>query len=456
MTTQKSRAFKVALVVASCGYFLSSPAWAVSLSDAVAQALSNHPKVSSDIYGAQASREKVGQAYSAFLPVLTASIATGQEGTDSPGTRARLITGKDSMQRHESSLTMDLNLFEGFSAWNDVKKTKAGARAEAWGVMETSQDIALEVAEAFLDVLEAREVLIVAKENLENHKSLLDLVKSRVKQGVGSQAEVSQAVSRVKKVEAALFTAEGDLGKSQIAYKTLVGEDAGDLENQSFSADSLPEIEAAVEAALNNSPAVSKAKSELEQSRAELAEKTGKFFPTLDLELTGSLDRNKSGTEGKTEAYLAMLTLEYEFFSGTEDFHARKEISFEVKEKIDQIKDAELEVSRDLRKAYNDMETSKARKASYAEQATENEMVRNAYFEQYRVGKRTLLDLLDSENEYSSARKDLIVERYKEIAAGYEVLSVMGSLLDNLGVMPPKAAMPRDANFFEAISYSSN
>jgi adhesin transport system outer membrane protein len=70
-----------------------------------------------------------------------------------------------------------------------------------------------------------------------------------------------------------------------------------------------------------------------------------------------------------------------------------------------------------------------------------SDTTRASYASQFDIGQRTLLDLLDSENEYFTARSTYANGKYIEIAARYRILNAMGQLLSNLDVAPPEEAM---------------
>ena len=86
-------------------------------------------------------------------------------------------------------------------------------------------------------------------------------------------------------------------------------------------------------------------------------------------------------------------------------------------------------------------ETAKGRHETFIAQVAENRQVREAYQQQFTAGKRTLLDLLEAENQLFLSQTNQVTEQYQEQAAEYRLLALKGVLLDRLQVQPPSEAV---------------
>jgi adhesin transport system outer membrane protein len=94
-----------------------------------------------------------------------------------------------------------------------------------------------------------------------------------------------------------------------------------------------------------------------------------------------------------------------------------------------------------VRLAYNAFATARDRLPSLERYVKSSDTTRVAYASQFDIGQRTLLDLLDSENEFFTARSIYINGKFIEMAARYRILNAMGRLLSTLDVAPPEQAM---------------
>ena len=104
----------------------------------------------------------------------------------------------------------------------------------------------------------------------------------------------------------------------------------------------------------------------------------------------------------------------------------------------------ERKAEQETRLSWSALQSARDRHTAIATQVKANEKVRDAYTQQFNLGQRSLLDVLDSENELFVSRGDLVAAEYIELFAGYRMLAVEGQLLKQLGVNHPKEGMTHD------------
>ncbi|MNE42984.1 outer membrane channel protein [compost metagenome] len=101
-------------------------------------------------------------------------------------------------------------------------------------------------------------------------------------------------------------------------------------------------------------------------------------------------------------------------------------------------------LSEDLGLAWNALENARQQLPIAQQYVDYSSRVRDSYQKQFGLGERTLLDLLDSENELFTAARRLEEVRYTELFTQYRIKATMGSLLQSQGVVAPMAAAPLD------------
>jgi adhesin transport system outer membrane protein len=204
----------------------------------------------------------------------------------------------------------------------------------------------------------------------------------------------------------------------------------------------LPESEeasAAVAAATN--PTVLIANADVEVAEAELRGSRAGNYPNLDLELGASAGRDIDGVDGRDISAQALLVLRYNLFRGGGDIAREREAFSRVKEAREAVRVARRDAEEEARVAFNALTTARARLVALNQGVEAQRATRDIYAQQFDLGQRGLLDLLDAENELFNDRSNLVTATYTELFAVYRVLAVVGTLLDALEIERPKEAI---------------
>ncbi|MEO5341513.1 MAG: TolC family protein [Magnetococcus sp. MYC-9] len=427
---------RVGLAIGSLLCLTAAPGFALGLVEAVGQAISDRPELKAALHGISAAQERLGQAYAGFLPTIQLRLAQGSEGTSNPSTQ-RLGRETVWMDRQDRSISLSQNLFDGFRTSHQVASTQAGSRVATWRAVEAAESLAMRGVDAYLTVLKSRAQLIQSEQNMESHQRLLALAQQRAAHAIGSQLEVSQARSRTKRAESSVMQARGSQRVAEALFQTLFGVKAEGLEEQFPAAEPLPDYEEALTQALAHHPTILAARESLTEVRAREQSQNGSFSPAANLLLTASQGRDQGGVEGENSVQSAMLEVTFNLYSGQRDSHIRREAAFVTRQAEENLAKSRLDVSERLANAYRSWQMSRDLLQTHTSQAREARMVQAAYLEQYQLGKRTLLDLLDSESELSAARNSLIEHYYQVQIERYRVLFSQGRLLATLEIALP-------------------
>ena len=135
-----------------------------------------------------------------------------------------------------------------------------------------------------------------------------------------------------------------------------------------------------------------------------------------------------------------MFRLRYNLFNGGRDTARREETAFLINQAAEIRNNTYRQVEQSVRLSWNALETVRRQMAYFEQYAEAAEKTRDAYQQQFNIGQRTLLDLLDSENELFRARISLTNAQYDELFTMYRVLNSIGALLDSLEIIAPAAA----------------
>jgi adhesin transport system outer membrane protein len=425
----------------------AGPVDAVTLEESVAATLASNPEVGVVQADREAIDQELRQARAEYLPSIDLRGAAGPEYTNSPSTRNRATRpeGGDSattLMRWESQITLSQMLFDGFATQSEVQRQISRVDSAAYRVQEAAEFIALDAIEAHLEVLRNQILVELARENLTEHQRILGLVRQLEGQGAGSIADLRQTEARIASAETSLATALGNLRDAVALYISVVGERPAELEDPLVPYPALPESqEAAAAQAAVDSPTVLIADADIEVAQAELRGARSGYYPRFDLELGAAANDNLDGVRGGDVEAQALLVVRYNLFRGGADIAREREAFARLREAREGLRQAQRDAEEEARVAYNALQTAQARVVSLRAAVEAQRATRDVYAQQFDLGQRSLLDLLDAENELFVARSNLTTAEFTEIFGVYRVLAVIGELLITLDVDRPKESI---------------
>jgi len=401
-----------------------------------------HPDVSASSNRRYSAEQDLRAARGGYYPSVELSAGTGWERTDNSTTRAEGYHRRD-LQRNESSISVTQNLFSGFATRSEVARQTATVNSRAWTVLDTSETTALTAIQAYLDVLRGRQMVLLAEDNLKNHERIFDQITLRTEQGVGRQADYEQAEARLAQARNNLLTEQTNLDDSLANYQSVVGKEADGLTLPAKSA--IPDsLEAARKVMLQNSPLLKQADEDVEATRQQYEAAKSRFYPSVNLEVARTMDDNIDGTRGHNQEWQAMVRMSYNLYNGGSDKAALMSDAYKMKEAQDVKNNALRQLNEELRLSWNALQNAEKQVPIAKDYADRSKTVRTAYQEQFSLGDRSLLDMLDSENEVFTAQRRYVELQFIEMFTTYRINARTGTLLKTLNIQPPSSAQPVD------------
>ncbi|MEX2631670.1 MAG: TolC family outer membrane protein [Tistlia sp.] len=413
--------------------FSAASAQAESLADSVALAVTGHPQVRGAEAGFRASERAVEVEAGAFLPSVEVSGDTGYQHATRGSDTEDEIDGDLWRKRYRGAVTQ--LLFDGFATGNRVDAAESRSEASLWELRGAANEVALRAVEAHVAVVQGRELVEYARENVGLHQRIFGDVEEAARVGGGSNADVSQVRTRRAFAESQLRRLEGDLINAQAAYREAVGALPASLERPAVPAGQLPaSLEEALQVAWKNDP---QRRTAVAQSRAagftaEAA--SGTFFPRLDVELAHEGRDGVSGEPDFETDSTALLRLNWNLFNGGADTAARRRALEEENQARLQVYEIDRRLEQRLETAYTNYRVATDQVELLRDRVATAENVTVAYREQFRLRQRSILDLVDSGNELFVARVDLARTELDQVLAAYEILTLIGLVLPSLDV----------------------
>jgi adhesin transport system outer membrane protein len=437
------------LFCAVAGVLLASQgASAQTLSEAVDQTIKSNPDVLIDANRRLSTEEAVNQAKGGYRPKIDLSAGVGAEWSENTSTRP----GSDNLWRRESALTLSQMIYDGFGTKSEVQRHQARVKAAAHKVAGTSEEIGLRAVETYLEVVRRQELRNLTQDNLAAHERVFEQIKLRSDSGVGRRADLEQAQARLALAQANMSSAEANLREANIQFQRVVGEMPRDLARPALPEGVPAAEEDALGVAINNHPLLNSASADIEAAQAQTRAAESLLRPRVDLELGTSWNNNLDGVRYKNNDAYAMLRLKYNLYNGGTDKARVAERRIQEMEASEIMNRTRRQVEESTRLSWNSLLTSSDRLPKLKAHADATEQTRDAYAKQFNIGQRTLLDLLDSENELYTARSNYIDGQYVEMFARYRLLADMGKLVEELGVAPREEAKVVMANGAPAAS----
>ncbi|WP_367986602.1 TolC family outer membrane protein [Vibrio sp. NTOU-M3] len=423
-------------ILLSCSVAFSLHTQAQTLEQAVAITLATNPEIKG-IFNEYASVVKQHDAASgAYLPSLDLDAGIGYEGIDPVSSSGREDTD---LTRKEASITLTQLIWDGSATLNDMDRTAADAESIRLQILADASDIALRVTEIYLDAVKATEVLALSESNLAVHKDIYRDIKRRADSGIGSTADLTQVEARVAKAHGNLLAAQNNLVDTHTQFRRLVGQEPIGLIYPRADASKIPlSLTDALDDAFDNHPVIKIAKADVDSARFQYKQSKGNYYPTFSIEASQTWRNDAAGDEGTREETLAMLRMRYNLYNGGSDSALSERSAYQLNRAKDLRENAYRQVEESLRLSWSALDLTLQQKNFLADHVDAASDTVIAYEKQYQIGQRTLLDLLNTENELFEARKDYLDAHYAEQYAKYRVMNATGGLLDALLVDIPE------------------
>ncbi|AGB80021.1 type I secretion outer membrane protein, TolC family [Enterobacteriaceae bacterium strain FGI 57] len=426
------------MLALSLPLFFTGSAHALTLEQAIKNTLNTHPEVSASINSRYSADYDLKAARGGYLPSLNLNAGTGWEQTDNATTRAA-NDHRRNLHRSESSLMLTQNVFNGFATTSEVARQKATVNSRAYGVSNSSETTALSAIQVYMDVLMRQQFVKLAEENLASHERIFDQINLRTQQGVGRQADYEQAEARLAQARNNLLTEQTNLEDARTNFFSITGSEAESL-NQPAPVAIPGTLEDARKVMLNNSPLLKLAESDVEATRQQYEASKSTFYPNVNIEAGRTMDNNIDGTRGHSQEWQAMLRMRYNLFNGGTDKANLTSNAYKLREAQDVRNNAQRQLTEELRLSWNALKNAQQQVPIAQQYADQSYKVRDAYRQQFSIGERTLLDLLDSENEVFTAQRRNIEMQYVELFSGYRIKARTGELLKSMSIQPPSAS----------------
>lgn len=417
------------LVLLGCALVSSSPQ-AQSLSEVVQQALASYPSLTSALAKADAARADVARARSAHYPQLSVGASANSYASG---------TVPSAMGTTTFSPTAKLNLWAGGRIEADAQRSEALTLASEAQHQMTRDEVALQACEAYLTWIKSSELLELAQRNLQSHLDTLGDIRKIAEVDTGRRIDLQQAQVRVDNAGLAVQSRQSDLAISvqrlRRFWPNALPAHPPVSDSEQLVDTALGSMPASLNDALanveDNLPVLTQLRAQVSAAQAEVRQSKGLYWPTIDLQASRQFNTNTLRFETLTQLQANMpLYNGYATSAQIEAAEAR------LRAAEANLEEARLQQKEKVAQTWSEWTSARDRAATGSSQSLVGEKVVEGYRQQFRLARRSLLDLLNIQADSFNYRNAAKTAFHDERIARARLLATLGELARRFATHP--------------------
>ena len=406
---------------------ISTGASAETLDDALAKAYQSNPTLEAGRAQLRSTDEEISQALSNWRPTVQLNGSAGVRKLDVDTDQAA-TTRDTTLNPYEVGVNVSQPLYRGGRTEAETKRAEARIQAQRAALRSTEQSVFLNVATAYFNVLRDTAVVELNQNNIRVLERQLEATRDRFSVGEVTRTDVSQAEARLAGAKANLIAAQGTLANTRAVYERLVGNAPTDLKIPDPLGGLPTSVKQVIETASVQHPDVLQAQYSEEAAHDNIRLSEGALYPVVNL--TAGLSRSRESSSENTTTDNAEVMAEvtvpiYQKGAEYSSIRAAKQTAGQARLVVDQTR---REVIESATSAWENLVTARASIESQQAEVSAAEVALDGVQREASVGSRTVLDVLDQEQELLQARVSLVQSRRDAAVAEFQVKAAIGAL----------------------------
>ncbi len=430
------RIFAALSATVAFSFAFSMHADAMTLQQAVEKTMKTNPQILQAAKDREAVEFELRQARGLYLPSVDLEAGAGRRRLSNSST-GTLTSDHDYLSPGEVGLTVTQTLFDGGARRSQVEQQAARVDGASFRVLERSEALALEVTQDYLEYILQGQIVKAAQDNVGFHSQILGNIEQSIKGGTLTDADRLQGVERQQAAAARLQEAKEELEATRIRFLQAVGEPITNASTPPSVAKFLPKtLNDAVFIAAKNSPRIYSANADIDAADASVRGARANYLPKVDLEGTARVGDDIDGDDGNTNDYQVRVVARWNLYRGGIDTAREQEQIRRAGEQRYALAQVQREVEQSVRSAWNERVSRGTLAGILGKQAQTNAQLVSSYRQQFGVGQRSLLDVLDAQNTNFNTRVLADTARVASLFAEYKILAASGNLLQTMKLRP--------------------
>lgn len=407
---------------------------AQDLKTSIGEVIQTNPIIQERLKNYNATKEDITTSQAAYYPKLDISLSAGFENTEKSNLAAGIDDTSNDFDVYQGSVAYTQNLFNGFQTMHDVSEKEYKTLSSAYSYIEKVNDTAFEMVNTYIQVMRNVELLETAKENVKINDEIFVKVKKLYKAGLITRSEVNKIESSLALAKSNLVVQENTLLDVNYNMHRVLGRyiDPEKMSKPTLNVVFPKSIEDAAQFAMENNPSLLVSNYNIKLAQAAQKGKRSAFYPELDIEVSQSLSRNFSSIEGDNNRFRAMAYLKYNIFNGFADSSALQKSVSQVHQEVQTKNNLRRQVIEGLNLSWVAYEKLSEQLVHLKEYKKFSLKTLTLYAKEYDLGRRSLLDLLSSQNDFIGSKSQLIETQYSILFAKYRILDAMGILVSTV------------------------
>jgi outer membrane protein, adhesin transport system len=408
---------------------------AVSLSAAVAAAVMSHPLMGAQAAKVTGSLADVRTAQGATKPQLQVYAGSGGSYLGSYSNYPNQFGSVDipGSSRSDAGFTLRQLVYDFGAARADIARSKSLVDAERLRLADQAEDIALRTVNAYLNLLEQGELIALIDKVVADNNSFANLVQASERQGNGTAADVNRIKSKVIEVGALRTDIMTSYTTAQEEFFRLTKLESGRVRRPNSILSQVPRsIEIAFEAARQYNPSILALGATGTSIDRQLASQQAQRLPRVDIQGDGLVKHyvgSPAASPGIVDTRL-MLMVSYKLLDGglmsAQEDRIREDRRANDFKTLDEKESIEL----NLRRFYQSLSANRTKEGAAIQGTATARQASLLYMEQFKAGKRTVFEVLDSRMVVFTMQKNAVNGRYEQLRAAYGILRNMGRLVE--------------------------
>ena len=413
----------------------AGPPSGIGLSSAFQSALKDNPDFLFTQFDLASSEAGWRAAYGNLMPSLDLSARAGAIRTRNDTTISRYSEEYGDALTNAQRLVLSQLIFDGGVTSSTVEAKKYYSESKLHEHLKNSEQVALMASQSFIEVIRNRGLVELSERNIAEHEHIAKLTRVRFTSGGGSRADVSQAEASLEEARSRLVQARQGLADAEAIYATVFGVAPGPLAMPERLTQAVPiGMPEAVAQAESNDNALKAAELGLKQKGQEVEAAQGVFMPRVHLELAAGRSENTGGYTQSYNDLSAMLGMDLNLFNGGTDQENLRQARHEESKARQDVERVRREVVEDVETAYNFYKATWELIPILKESVNKNAEVVAGYADQFRMGRRSLLDLVSAQKALFNSQQVYLNGQTAHTFSYYRLLAPLSALTKALGI----------------------
>ncbi len=403
---------------------------ALTMEEMVQDTLDKNPDMQKDIGNYRAVKYDLDKAESGWKPKVDFRADIGYEHTERTYANKTGLDTNEDLMRNSASVMATENLFEGFATQSDIAEQKSRIESARFNTLQNANGLALRSSEVYIEVLRHKALLNLFEENVNSHERIYGLIREKTEAGSGRRSDVEQSEGRLALAYSNYIAQMNNYQDSVVNFERVYGEALTATSLEQPLAPSLPAdtYEGLWSIAQQYNPTLLLERANIKVQEARYKKDKGNYYPSVDLELAGARDENVQGYEGTNINARGMLKLYYNLYRGGSDEALRLQNLEYITVQKESFNEQQRAVREKLKLAWLAHQITFRQIRCIRMHVEYSKKTAESYAQEYQLGRRSIVDLLNAELEYNDARKQLENAQSDVLYARFRILEAIGLL----------------------------